>query len=95
MMSRYPSYSLKRQVFQKLGAIDTDNVESENYRTPQGSKVALNILGQEGRTAPDQIESPQSGGITLDAKPLGSADALWHPLKEPNMSESIESIETE
>ena len=56
---------------QKLGAIDTDNVESEIYLAPQGSEVALNKLGQEGRATPDQIESLQSGGITLDAKPLG------------------------
>ena len=80
---------------QKLGAIDTDNVESEIYLAPQGSEVAPNKLGQEGRTTPDQIESLQFGGITLDAKPLGSTEALWHPLKEPEMSESTESIETE
>ena len=52
-------------------------------------------LGQEGRATPDQMESLQSGGITLDAKPLGSTEGLWHPLKEPEMSESTESIETE
>ena len=30
----------------------------------------------------------------MDAKPLGSTEALCHPLKEPEMSESTESIET-
>ena len=80
---------------QKLGAIDTDNFESEIYLTPQGSEVAPNKLGQEGRATPNQIESLQSGGITLDPKPLGSIEALWRPLKEPEMSESTESIETE
>ena len=29
------------------------------------------------------------------SKPLGSTEALWHPLKEPGMSESTESIEME
>ena len=59
------------------------------------SEIALNRLGQEGHAPPDQIESLQSGGITLDAKPLGSTEALWHPLKEPEMLESTQSIETE
>ena len=58
-------------------------------------KVALNKLGQEGRAAPDQIESLQSGGITLDAKPLGSTEALWHPLTEPETSELTVSVEME
>ena len=80
---------------QNLGAVDTDHVESEIYLTPQGSEVAPKKLGQEGRTTPDQIESLQFGGITLDAKPLGSTEALWHPLKEREMSESTESTETE
>ena len=48
---------------QKLGAIDTDNVESEIYLAPQSSEVAPNKFGQEGRATPDQIESLQSCGI--------------------------------
>ena len=90
-----PKLQFEATGVQKLGAIDTDNIESEIYLTPQGSEVALNKLGQEGHTTPDQIESLQSGGIRLDAKPLCSTEALWHPLKEPEMSESTESIETE
>ena len=90
-----PKLQFEATGVQKLGAIDTDNIESEIYLTPQGSEVALNKLGQEGHTTPDQIESLQSGGIRLDTKPLCSTEALWHPLKEPEMSESTESIETE
>ena len=90
-----PKLQFEATGVQKLRAIDTDNVESEIYLTPQGSEVALNKLGQEGHATPDQIESLQFGGITLDTKPLGSTEALWHPLKEPEMSESTESIEME